>query len=106
MGRYKNWSALQVRFVHRHMRDTLVVLLEDKHPLPLCPKCDMFVTCMALNGKHHATEMCTNGEKHKLKHLRGEEAQASTSLFQAYRRPLLIVTAFKYLRWVLTAYDD
>ena len=88
------------------MRDTLVVLEEENHPLPRCPKCDMFVTCMALNGKHQATEMCTNGEYHKLKRLREEEAQAITAVFQAYRRPLLKTTAFKYLLWVITTSDD
>ena len=61
---------------------------------------------MALNGKHQATDIFTKGEEHKVKRLREEEAQASTAVFQAYRRPLLTVTEFKYLGWFLTAYDD
>ena len=72
----------------------------------LCSKSDMFVTYMTLKGKHQATEMCIKGEDNKLKRLREEEAHASTSVFQAYSIPMLTVTAFKYLGWVLTTYDD
>ena len=89
-----------------HTKDTPVVLEEGNHPLPRFPKCDIFVTCTAVNGKQQVTEMCNNGEEHKIKRLREEESQASTSVFQAYRRPLLTVTEFKFLGWVLNAYDD
>ena len=51
-------------------------------------------------------EMCTKGTDNKLKWPREEEAQASTAVLQAYGILLLIVTAFKYHRWVLTAYND
>ena len=88
------------------MWDTLLVLEEVNHPLMCCFKCDMFVPCMALNRKHRATEMCTKGKEHKLKNIREEKAQARTAVFQAYRRPLLIVTELKYLGWFLTTYDD
>ena len=51
------------------MRDIIVVLEEGNHPLLCCPICDMFVTCVSMNGQHQATEMCTNGREHKLKRL-------------------------------------
>ena len=51
--------------------------------------------------------MCAKGLEHKIKRLREEEANASTSVaFQAYGRPLEMVTAFKYVGRVLTTSND
>ena len=51
--------------------------------------------------------MCAKGAERKIKWLREDEAQAITTVaFQAYRRPLEMVMAFKYLGWVLTKSDD
>ena len=78
------------------MWDTLVVLEEGNHPLLCCPKCNGFVPWRVLNGKHHSTLMCAKEAERKIKWKRGEEAQARTAVaFQAYRRPLDTVTAFK-----------
>ena len=51
-------SALWLQFFHCHMRYTVVIPEERIRPLPRCPKCDMFVTWRALNGKHQDTAMC------------------------------------------------
>ena len=42
------------------------------HPLLRCPKCEIFDTCQALNGKHQAMVMCARGEERRLKRLREE----------------------------------
>ena len=48
-------SALQVHFMHHHVQYMLVVLEDGNHPLPRCPKWNIFVPLRALNGKHQAT---------------------------------------------------
>ena len=51
--------------------------------------------------------MCSKGAEWRLNRLREEEVQARMEVaLQAYRRPLDMVTAFKYLGRVLTTYDD
>ena len=60
-------SALWVHFVHHHMRGTIVVLEEGNHPLPLCPKFDIFVSCEALNGSHSDMAMGAKGVEPKLR---------------------------------------
>ena len=50
--------------------------------------------------------MCAMGLEQKLKHMRGEETQASTTVaFRAYGRTLDMVKAFNYIGWVLKAFD-
>ena len=36
-------TAMRVYFLHRHVRDTVVVLEEGNLPHPRCPRCDMLV---------------------------------------------------------------
>ena len=52
--------------------------------------------------------MCDKGAERKLKRLREDEAQVSTTMaFHANRRPLEMVTEFKYLGQVHTeSHDD
>ena len=45
-----NRTNLRVHSVHRHVRDTIVILEEGNQPYPWCPKCDMFVLHKALNS--------------------------------------------------------
>ena len=67
----------------------------------------MFVTCRALNWSHQDTAVCIRGGERKLKQLREEEERMVMAVtFQAYRGPLQMVSAFKYLGRVLTASDD
>ena len=88
-GKATIWSVLRFHFVHRHVWKMLVVLDERSHPLPLCPKCDTFVTCRELNRYHQATDMCARGAKRKLKQLQEEEMRLSMAVaFQTYGRPL------------------
>ena len=86
---------------------TLVILEYGIHPLPRCPKCDMFVPWKALNGKHQATAMCFKGAEGQLKQLREEGVQLITEVdFEDYRILLETVMAFKYLVRIITAPDD
>ena len=55
--RAKIRSALWVHFMHRHVQDTVVILEKGTNPLSRCPKCDMFVTWRALDGRQQVTAM-------------------------------------------------
>ena len=65
MGGASNWTNLRVHFAHRHARNTIVILEEGNRPYHRCPKCDMFVSHKALNGRHLATAFCCRGEERK-----------------------------------------
>ena len=39
------YRALRFHFVHHHVQDMIVVLEEGNHPIPILPKCDVFVPC-------------------------------------------------------------
>ena len=36
-------AELRVHFLHRHIRDTMVILEDDNLPYPLLPRCDILV---------------------------------------------------------------
>ena len=106
-GRTMSRSASWVNFTHRHVQETVVILEGGGHPLPRCPKCDIFVTWRAINGRHQSPEMYARGEERSRKHCREEEARGSTAAaFQAYGRPLEAALEFKYIGGVLTALYD
>ena len=54
LGWDSNRTNLQVHFAHCHVQDTILILYEGNRPYPLCPKCNMFVSHKALNGRHIA----------------------------------------------------
>ena len=68
----------------------------------------MFVTWRVINGKHHATEICVRGVERRWNQRREKEVRRSTEVdLQAYVRPLVDVSEFKYLGRVLVAlYND
>ena len=55
LGRASNRTNLLVQFAHCHVQDTIVILEEGNRYYPLCPKCDMFVSHKALNGRNLVT---------------------------------------------------
>ena len=100
-------STLRVHFIHRHVRDTVVILEEGVHPVPRCPKCDILFTWRALNFNPHATEMCSRGDERRQNRQWEEEARRRNVVaFQDYGRPLVSVSEFNYLGRMLTALDD
>ena len=68
-GRTAMRTAMWLHFLHRHVRDTVVILEGGKPLHPLCPRCDMLVPWHALNGKHLATAQYARGAKRKQRRL-------------------------------------
>ena len=100
-------TAMRVKFIHRHIQDTVVILEEGKLPQPQFPRYEMLVPWRALNMRHPATAQCARGSKRKQRRLEEEELQESTEkVFRAYNEPLGNVTTFKYLGGMMTAGDD
>ena len=60
-----------------------------------------------LNGRHSATAQCARGAEQKRRRLAEEELRESTERsIEAYDAPLEHVTAFKYLKRVMTVVDN
>ena len=55
-GRASARTAMRVHFLHRHVRDTVVILEEEYLPNPQFFLCDILVPWKALNGNHRRTE--------------------------------------------------
>ena len=99
-------TNLRIQFVHRHIRDTLVILEEGNHPHPRCLNCDVFVPWAALNRRHPTTVLCIWGADWKNRILIEEEAREwSERTCTAYGCPLAMVTSFRYLgRYIYTSF--
>ena len=98
---------MRVKFWHRRVRDTVVILEEGNLPHPQCPLCNMLVPRRSLNGSHNSTEQYKKGAEWKRRRLAVEEARAVISkAFSAYGRPLEMVLYLKYLGIVPSTADD
>ena len=107
MGGASNRTNLRVQFSQRHVRETIVILEEGNRPYPRFPKCVMFMSHKAFNGRHLSTDFCRRGEERKRRRLAEEEAQAvKVRAITTYGNPLSPVTSFKYLGIFLSAADD
>ena len=101
------WRGIRFHFLHWHVRETVIILEEGNLPHPRFPRCDMMVPWKALNRRHVATSQCVKGAEQKRRRMAEEEIRESADRdLPAYGRPLVTVTSFKYLGWVLTAADD
>ena len=97
-GRATTCTNLQIHLVHRHVRDTVVILEGGNHPHPRCPVCDMFITWAALNCHHPVMSLCVQGAESNIRRVAEDEHRVGTvTMFQAYDRPLEIGLPFKYL---------
>ena len=106
-GRAGTWTTMRMLFCSRHVREIVIILEEGNLPHPRCSRCDMLVPCRALNGRHHATAMCRKGAERKIRRMAEEELMVSTERdFDTYRKPIDMVTKFKYMGRVMTAGDD
>ena len=106
-GRAMTRTAMIVNFLHIHVQETVIILEEGNLSHPWCPQCDILVPCKALNGWHTTTTQCAKGEESERHRLVEEEIRESAArAFQAYGRPIEMVTSFKYLGWVLMSLDD
>ena len=68
-GRAATRTAMWVHFLHRHVRDTMVVLEEGTLPHPWCPQCNILVPWRTLNGIHPATAQCARGAERRRRKL-------------------------------------
>ena len=66
-------TAMQVHFLHRHVKFTMIILREGNLPHPRCTRCDMLVPCKALNRRHINTAQCDKGAERKRQRLSGKE---------------------------------
>ena len=98
---------MRVKFWHRNVRDTVVILEEGNLPRPRCPLCDMLVLWKALYWTRRHKAQCSQGAERKRRRLASEEErEVATRAFSAYGRPLDIVTSFRYLGQVISTADD
>jgi hypothetical protein len=106
-GRATSRANLRVHFMHRHARDTLVILEEGSFPNPRCEYCDMFVPRPAIHTTHPRTAMCRKGADRKRQRLAKEDARRATEhVLMARGEPLESVSIFKYLGRLLSSNDD
>ena len=57
--------VMRVHFLHRYVRDTVIIMEEGKLSHPWCPRCDMLVPWKALNRRHATNEECTQEAEQK-----------------------------------------
>ena len=98
LGGASNWTNVRVHFVHRHARETTVILEEGNRPYPRCPQCEMCVSHKALDVRHTTTTFYQQGEKRNWRRLAEEGAtEGAETAITAYGIPLSPVTSFNYL---------
>ena len=81
-GRVATRTAMRVRFVHRHVLDTVVILEEGNSPHTWCAQCDMQVPRRALGGRYPGTAQCLKGSEWK--RLQLVEAETRENLERAF----------------------
>ena len=89
---------MRIHFLHLHVRDTVIIMEEGNLSHPRCSRCHMMVPWRELNGRHLTTTQCTKGVERKRRRMAEDEMREIAERdFQAYGRPLAMVTSFKYL---------
>ena len=99
---FPGWAGTRMemwmQLFNRHVRDIVIILEEGNLPHPRCPRCDMLVPWMALNGRHHATAQYQKGAEIKRSRMAEAELGDSTErAFEAYGKLMQTVSTFKYL---------
>ena len=77
-GRVATNTAIIVYFLHRQVRDILVILDEGNLSHPRLPRCDIMVPWVALNGQHTNTTKCAREAEQKWHRMASEEMRDST----------------------------
>ena len=100
-------TAMRSHLLQRHVRDTMIILDEGNLTHPRFPRCHMLVPWKYLNRKHVTTAQCKNREERKRRPMAEENiGESATIEFHAYRRPINMVTYFKYLGQVIRELDN
>ena len=99
--------ALRVHLLHRHARETMVILEEGNPPHPRYPCCDILVPWVDLNGGHTTNAQCAKGAEQKRNWpVADEMREIMARALQAYIILLNLATSFKYLGRIMTPSDD
>ena len=107
MERSATRMAILVKFMHLHVRDTVVILDKGNLPHPWCPQCNILVSWYALNRRHLVTAQWDRGVERKIRRLAEEELQEILErAFQACGTPLDNVTEFKDMGRVRESVDE
>ena len=78
-GRAATIMVLGVHLLPIHVRYTLVILDEGNLPHPWCPRCDILVPWVVLNGRHATNTKCARGAEKKWRRMASEEMRDSTA---------------------------
>ena len=78
-GQAETQTAMRVKFWHRNVWDTVVILGEGNLSHLRCPLCDMMVLWRYFNESHKRTSQWKKGADRKRRILAAEEARAVTS---------------------------
>ena len=57
-GGSTNQTNLRVYFLHRHVRDTIVIMEEGSRTYPRCPKYEIFLSYLDINVWHPFMHLC------------------------------------------------
>ena len=88
-GRAATSTFLPVKFLLRHVRDTVIIVEEVNLSYPRCPHCNVVVPWLALNVRHPNTSQCAKGVERKRRRMAAEDIQEITKRdFCAYVLPL------------------
>ena len=100
-------TNLRVHFIHRHVQDMIVILKEGKIPHPCCNRCNILVPWGALNRSYPTMALYRRGKDWKRQDLDEKEVRLGEDMvFNAYWKPLKMVSYLKYLERVISASDE
>ena len=98
---------MRVHFMHRHVKDTVIIMEEFNLYHPQCPRCDTLVPWKDLSSRNVTYSQCAKGVEQEISRMTAKEMRESAaSVFQFYGRSIEIVTYFKDLGLIMTASDD
>ena len=106
-GQVTNCTNLQIHFVHRNVRETIVITEEGTPPQPRCTVCGMLVPWEVINRLHPTTDIYEREEDQKRWWISEEEDRSGAeTAFGAYGHTLETVISFREIGRIHTTTDD